>query len=64
MTFLLTLTHISRRNPYLDNLLLRTEWLAVDQQLLSYQQTAEWGMCAVRGAFGRLRVPLDVNAEQ
>lgn len=35
--------------------------LARDRQLLSYRQTAEWGMRQLRGGFGRLRLPLDVN---
>jgi len=30
-------------------------------QLLSYHQTAEWGMHTMQGSFGRLRVPLDIN---
>ena len=37
------------------------ERLAFDRQLLSYCQTAEWGMRALQGAFGQLRVPLDVD---
>ncbi|KZV61810.1 hypothetical protein PENSPDRAFT_592328, partial [Peniophora sp. CONT] len=33
--------------------------------LLSYRQTAEWGMCALQGSFGRLRVPLEIeNSER
>jgi hypothetical protein len=41
------------------------EKLAFDQQSLSYCQTAEWGMRGVQGAFGRLRLPLDIdNAER
>lgn len=32
--------------------------LAYDRALLSYRQSAEWGMRALQGAFGRLRVPL------
>ena len=35
--------------------------LARDRQLLSYRQTAEWGMHGLRSGFGRLRLPLDVN---
>lgn len=35
--------------------------LARDRQLLSYRQTAEWGMRQLRAGFGRLRVPLDIN---
>ncbi|CAK5267792.1 unnamed protein product, partial [Mycena citricolor] len=37
------------------------EKLAFDRELLSYRQTAEWGMRTVQGSFGRLRVPLDIN---
>ena len=44
-----------------SNPLRRMERLAFDRQLLSYRQTAEWGMRALQGAFGRLRVPLDVD---
>lgn len=32
-----------------------------DRQLLSYRQAAEWGMRALQGSFGRLRVPLPVE---
>ncbi|TDL21495.1 hypothetical protein BD410DRAFT_749630 [Rickenella mellea] len=32
-----------------------------DRQLLSYRQTAEWGMRAIQGSFGRLRVPLPIE---
>lgn len=35
--------------------------LARDRQLLSFRQTAEWGMRQLRAGFGRLRVPLDIN---
>ena len=39
--------------------------LGFDRELLSYQQTAEWGNCALQGAFGCLWIPLQVkNAEQ
>jgi hypothetical protein len=37
------------------------ERLAFDRQLLSYRQTAEWGMRGLQGSFGRLRVPLEIN---
>lgn len=37
--------------------------LAFDRQLLSYRQTAEWGMRALQGSFGRLRVPLEIKHE-
>lgn len=32
-----------------------------DRQLLSFRQTAEWGMWTLQGSFGRLRVPLSIN---
>lgn len=32
-----------------------------DRQLLSFRQTAEWGMRTLQGSFGRLRVPLPIN---
>jgi hypothetical protein len=35
--------------------------LAYNRQLVSYRQTAEWGMRTIRGAFGRLRVPLPIR---
>jgi len=35
--------------------------LQLNWQLLSYRQTAEWGMRALQGSFGRLRLPLDAN---
>ena len=34
--------------------------MAKNQQLLSYRQTAEWGMRTMQGSFGRLRVPLRI----
>jgi hypothetical protein len=39
------------------------EFLWWNRQLLSYRQSAEWGNCMLQGSFGRLRVPLDINAE-
>ncbi|KAL0570561.1 hypothetical protein V5O48_011398 [Marasmius crinis-equi] len=36
--------------------------LRFNRQLLSYRQTAEWGMRTIQGSFGRLCVPLDVNS--
>lgn len=39
----------------------RDALLARNRQLLSYRQTAEWGMRHLRASFGRLRVPLDIN---
>ena len=40
------------------------EKLAFDRQLLSYRQTAEWGMRALQGSFGRLRIPLDIGDQE
>ncbi|OJT14842.1 hypothetical protein TRAPUB_8636 [Trametes pubescens] len=39
----------------------REALLARNRQLLSYRQTAEWGMRQLRAGFGRLRVPLNIN---
>ena len=38
--------------------------LAFNTELTSYRQTAEWGMRAIQGSFGRLRVPLDIEDNQ
>ncbi|KAI9059360.1 hypothetical protein FKP32DRAFT_1614166 [Trametes sanguinea] len=35
--------------------------LARNRQLLSFRQTAEWGMRLLRVGFARLRLPLDIN---
>lgn len=35
--------------------------LALDRQLISYRQTAEWGNRMLQGCFGHLRVPLEIN---
>lgn len=32
-----------------------------DRELLSFRQTAEWGMRSLQGSFARLRMPLDIN---
>lgn len=40
------------------------EVLAFDRQLVSFRQSAEWGMRQMRGSFGRLRLPLDANDDQ
>ena len=55
---------LKQGNHLSSSLLLRTEWLTFDQQLLLYRQTAEWGMHALQGAFGQLRVPLNVDADR
>lgn len=39
----------------------RAAALAFDNQLLSYRQTVEWGMRQMRGSFGRLRIPLNID---
>lgn len=36
----------------------RDEKMRLDRQLVSFRQTAEWGMRIVQGSFGRMRVPL------
>lgn len=35
--------------------------LAFNREVLSYRQTAEWGMRQLQGGFGRLRIPLDIH---
>jgi DDE superfamily endonuclease len=42
----------------------REQRLRFDRQLLSYRQSVEWGMRALQGSFGRLRVPMDINDSQ
>ncbi|KAF7763994.1 hypothetical protein Agabi119p4_8538 [Agaricus bisporus var. burnettii] len=41
----------------------RNRLLEFNRQLLSYRQTAEWGMRSLQGSFGRLRVPLSIHFE-
>lgn len=36
--------------------------LEYNRNLVSYRQTAEWGMRALQGSFGRLRVPLPISS--
>jgi hypothetical protein len=38
--------------------------VAFDRELLSYRQTAEWGMRGLQGSFGRLRIPLEVGRQE
>ncbi|KAG2048889.1 hypothetical protein BDR06DRAFT_984583 [Suillus hirtellus] len=40
------------------------EHMVFNCQLLSYCQTAEWGMRAIQGAFGRLHMPLDITNQE
>ena len=42
----------------------REAQLAFNSELTSYRQSAEWGMRAFQGSFGRLRVPLDIQDNQ
>jgi hypothetical protein len=35
-----------------------------DHEVVSYWQTAEWGMRSIQGSFGRLRLPLPINDDQ
>ena len=37
------------------------EVLGFNRQLLSLRQSAEWGMRALQGSFGRLRIPLPIE---
>lgn len=39
------------------------ERVAFDRELLSYRQTAEWGMRGLQGSFGRLRIPLEIGRD-
>ena len=39
----------------------RRSVLAHSRAVLSYRQTAEWGMRQLQGSFGRLSLPLDIN---
>jgi hypothetical protein len=39
------------------------ERVAFDQELLSYQQTVEWGMHRLQGSFGRLQIPLEIGRQ-
>ena len=36
--------------------------MAFNRQLLSYRQTAEWGMRMLQGSFGRLCIPLPISS--
>ncbi|KAG2067340.1 hypothetical protein BDR04DRAFT_1129650 [Suillus decipiens] len=40
------------------------EQMAFNHKLLSYCQTAEWGMQAIQGAFGRLHLPLNITNKE
>lgn len=42
----------------------RIATLAHSCAILSYQQTAEWGMREIQGSFGCLHLPLDINDPQ
>jgi len=34
--------------------------MVFNHEVLSYRQTAEWGMCGIQGAFGRLCILLEI----
>lgn len=40
---------------------LRQQVMAYSRAVLSYRQTAEWGMREIQGRFGRLRMPLEIE---
>ncbi|KAG2346649.1 hypothetical protein BDR05DRAFT_974303 [Suillus weaverae] len=40
------------------------EHMVFNQELLPYRQTAEWGMRAIQGAFGRLCIPLNISNQE
>ena len=42
----------------------REQHLRFNRELVSYRQTVEWGMRAIQGAFGRLRLPLNINQDE
>ena len=44
-----------------DNPVERAQTLAFDHDLVSYRQTAEWGMRALQWSFGCLRIPLEIS---
>ncbi|CUA71478.1 Cytoplasmic dynein 2 heavy chain 1 [Rhizoctonia solani] len=44
-----------------DNPVRAAEELAYSNAITSARQPAEWGMRALQGAYGRLRMPLDIN---
>lgn len=44
--------------------LARDALLRFNRQLLSYCQTAEWGMQTIQGSFGRLHVPLPIASDK
>jgi hypothetical protein len=35
-----------------------------DHEVVSYRQTAEWGMRSIQGSFGQLRLPLPIRDDQ
>ena len=39
----------------------RKSTLHLSRSILSYRQTAEWGMRQLQGSFGRLRIPLEIE---
>ena len=47
--------------PLPTNLAQRRRLLDLSRSVLSYRQTAEWGMRELQGSFGRLRIPLGIE---
>jgi hypothetical protein len=35
-----------------------------DHEVISYRQSAEWGMQSIQGSFGQLRLPLSIHNDQ
>ena len=47
--------------PLPTNLIQRGRLLDLSRSVLSYHQTAEWGMRELQGSFGRLQIPLGIE---
>lgn len=54
-----------KQNDHVPNdPVLQRQALDFNTHLVSYRQTAEWGMRTLQGSFGRLRVPLPINSPE
>ena len=40
------------------------EKVLFDREVISYRQSAEWGMRSIQGSFGRLQLPLSIRSNQ
>ena len=40
------------------------EKYSFDREVVSFWQTAEWGMQSIQGSFGRLQLPLPIKNDQ